>query len=734
MPDQTDVVSRRRTIVEALVTGLLTCLMALPVFGPVLGRLDVAWSGGDLTSTYADSVAWGGFAYRVTSHFGFPIGMDLNYFPGIDVTENLVAWATNGVLHTTFAGINVLILVTFPLVAVLAYLTIRLTGLAGPLAIAMAIAFTFIPFHFGRALGHTFLATLYSMVVGLALVLLIGSGRWQWMLARRRRWPGIAIVAVMAAVVAWSGVYYVAFTLILGLAALLWRIAQRASLRALIADALPLITILVLALLAFLPSILTLRHSPPLASLGDRLPIESVTYAGVLAMALLPLPWSQLPGLSHYNEKVSAAIAAGPYGESTAATNFGTWITSIAVVVIVIALIVRARRGTRDALGGEGAPRATLPFLAYLLVVTILFLVPWGLNYVFAGTVTSQIRGWNRLVPVLLLLFLLGASAALHRTGAARRLVAALPIAAVVLALVLVDSVLPFRATYADGSRLGGEQTQAARDYATATNAAIPQHCGILQLPYMAYPENGNTREIPDYDHFYAALTNPGKDFSYGSVKYTPASIWAAQLPQAPTDEQVALLRGAGFCAIDVDFRGYISEQATPLFDDLSRRFGAPVATGLEESWQLFRIPDGPMPTADQVQAFLHQPFVQADPATSTAMETALQSAWWWTTQGSSSFTLTATAPDHPVASVTGTVQAPTCGPVPITVSLTDADGGSSSANVIARPDAPTPFTLAGTATPRATLTVSVPGRGCPVDGAPGVAHFVQVRDLTARS
>ena len=445
MPDSTHVVTRWRTTLEAIVTGLLTAAMAIPVFGPVLSKLDVAWSGGDLTSTYADSIAWGGFAYRLTTHFGFPLGMNLNYFPGIDVTENLFAWLTNNVLHTTFAGINLLILVSFPLVAVLAYLTLRLTGLYGPIAVAMAIAFTFIPYHFGRALGHTFLATLYSMVVGLTLVLIIGSGRWQWMLRRKHSWFGILIVLAMTMVVAWSGIYYVAFTLILGFAALLWRIGQRASVRALIVDALPLITILVLALLAFLPSILTLRHSPPLASLGDRLPIESVTYAGVLAMALLPLPWSQIPGLSHYNEKVSTAIAAGPYGESTAATNYGTWITSLAVVVIVIALMVRARRGTREFT--YGAPRASLQFITYLIVVTILFLVPWGLNYIFAGTVTAQIRGWNRLVPVLLLLFLVGAAAALHRTGAARRLVASLPIAVVVLALVLVDSVLPFRAT-----------------------------------------------------------------------------------------------------------------------------------------------------------------------------------------------------------------------------------------------------------------------------------------------
>ena len=249
----------------------------------------------------------------------------------------------------------------------------------------------------------------------------------------------------------------------------------------------------------------------------------------------------------------------------------------------------------------------------------------------------------------------------------------------------------------------------------------------------MAYPENGNTRAIPDYDNFYASLTNPGKDFSYGSVKYTPASIWASQLPQVPTDEQVALLRGAGFCAISVDFRGYLGEQTNPIFDDLSSRYGSPVASGLDDSWQLFRIPDGPMPTADQVQAFLHQPFIESDPATSSAMDSSLESMWWWTTQGSSTFTLTATAPDHPVTTVTGALQAPSCGPVPITLTLTGATGVTQTMNVIAKPDGPTPFRITTPATPEATLQVNTPGRGCAVDGVPGVQQYVQVRDLAAR-
>jgi hypothetical protein len=114
-------------------------------------------------------------------------------------------------------------------------------------------------------------------------------------------------------------------------------------------------------------------------------------------------------------------------------------------------------------------------------------------------------------------------------------------------------------------------------------------------------------------------------------------------------------------------------------------------------------------------------------------MDSSLQSMWWWTTQGSSTFTITATASDHPVATVTGMLQAPTCGPVPITLTLTGATGVTQTVNMIAKPDGPTTFQLTTPSTPKATLQVIVPGRGCPVEGAATGQQYVQVRDLTVR-
>ena len=310
---------RRRALVEASLSGLIALVLSLAVFGPILRWIAVGWSGGDMLSTYINVEMWQGFRYSVSDQYGFPLGMNLNYFPGIDITENTFAALVSTVAGTPFVGLNILILVTFPLVGFLAYFLFRMTGLTGPLAIAGAVVFSLIPFHFGRALGHTYLATLYSAVTGMALVLLVGSGRFERIvrqlrgrsLSRSRKIWLAAAICVLVVITAWSGVYYAAFTLLLGAAVLLWRYIKGAPWKSILVDALPFAAIALLALVGFLPSLLTTMSDPPIGTLSERLPYDSVIFAGYLAVLVLPLPASSLPGFDFYNRSVTEALAAG---------------------------------------------------------------------------------------------------------------------------------------------------------------------------------------------------------------------------------------------------------------------------------------------------------------------------------------------------------------------------------------------------------------------------------------
>ena len=743
--------SRGRAWVEAGIAAFLAALMSLIVFWPLLGLLSQGWAGGDLLSTYANADAWGGFGYAVTSHFGYPLGMNLNYFPGIDITENLFAQLVTNLTGAAFIGINLMIMLTFPLVAALAVWALRLTGLRGPVAIALAVAFTMIPFHWGRSLGHMYLATLYSAVTGLLIVLLVGSGRWESMWSGvRRRWSGVVVMAALVIVTAWTGVYYVAFTLLLGLVALAWRLANGARWRTLAMDVLPFAAIGGLAVVGFLPSLLTIRADPPLIPLGERTPIESVTFAGNLAFALLPVPQSQLPGLSSYNAAVYEAMQTAPWGESTALTNFGTWITTAALLVFIIGLIIRTRRPqlVDDAASATAAPQAPLATPGFILALigwTLLFFVPWGLNYLFAGVVSAQIRGWNRLVPLLLLLFILGAAAVLAQTSWRRwsmRMLVALPVAIVILAVTAVDAVAPFREPYATNVAMASAQSQAAAQYATDLNTAIPENCAVLQLPYVPYPEAGDTRGMPDYEHFWTALANHDKSFTYGAVRATDASVWASQLPMVPSDATVELLRQAGFCAIHVDSRGYYAEEIGPVLENLNSRFGAPVASAVDGQWQAFAMGSPTLPArwSDEVAGFFGQALITADEATTGPRYSELDHAWWWTRAEQASFQLTPVQVSAPIDTVRGAVMAPVCSARPVTVTLA-AGEQQVSTTIVAEPNNPQAFELRlpQATTEPANLRIYAPGESCDdpsvpnqSDGTDAPNQYAQIRDVIA--
>ncbi len=87
----------------------------------------------------------------------------------------------------------------------------------------------------------------------------------------------------------------------------------------------------------------------------------------------------------------------------------------------------------------------------------------------------------------------------------------------------------------------------AAEAYQAQVNAALPSDCGVLQLPYVVYPEQGlMAPELNDYEHFLQGLVNEDKDFSYGAVKNTEASAPLEDLGNRQSPGQVRELVAQG--------------------------------------------------------------------------------------------------------------------------------------------------------------------------------------------
>ena len=577
-------VSRVRTQVGGLgfdlaVTAVASTVLMLVAVAPVLDRLKVAWGAGDLISHYVNVDLWRGFGYQASTHYGFPGGMDQNLFPGLDITQNSIAALLSRIFGDPFIGLNLLALLSFPLTAVLAVVAFRLVGMTGWWAIALSLSYTFLPYHWGRLLGHTYLGTMYAAVTGVILALIIGQGRLSIGKTTHKIW---LITGVLVIITAWSNVYYAAFGLLLMASALLFRILQGDGWHSLLRSTIPFLATFTGVLIGFIPSLIARASEPGVVQLGSRFAYDSVSLAGNLSMLLLPAPVSQLPYMGYYNAAARGLIEEAPALENVSETNFGTWIILFGLLFLLVWWIMRKR-------SGRHTPR-DLQLLVLLIVVMLLFFIPWGLNALFAEFISAQIRAWNRLVPTLAMLILLSVAVAVRRSSLMRPPWRWL-IPTLVALVVLVEQVIPYRAVYVRTIDVYEENTMWAKEYAQASNAVLPDACAVAQFPSMAYPENGTIKpELIDYEHFWHSLLNRERDFSYGAVRMSEAGELLAEVDLPLSSRDVKQLRELGFCAVHVDLRGIRKPNRAEALKDLQLQLGRPIATGREGDWLLYAI------------------------------------------------------------------------------------------------------------------------------------------------
>jgi len=565
---------------DLLITTLVSTGFMLVAVAPVLDRLKVAWGAGDLISHYVNVDLWRGFGYQASIHYGFPGGMDQNLFPGLDITQNSIAALLSWIFGDPFIGLNLLALLSFPLTAVLALVAFRLVGMTGWWAIALSLSYTFLPYHWGRLLGHTYLGTMYAAVTGVILALIIGQGRLSVGKTTQKIW---LVTGVLVIITAWSNVYYAAFGLLLMASALLFRIVRGDGWRDLLRSSIPFLATFTGVLIGFLPSLIARASEPGVVQLGSRFAYDSVSLAGNLSMLLLPAPVSQLPYMGYYNAAARGLIEEAPALENVSETNFGTWIIAFGLVFLLIWWIMRKR-------SGRPTPR-DLQLLVLLLVVTLLFFIPWGLNALFAEFISAQIRAWNRLVPTLAMLILLSVAVAVRRSFL-RRPPWRWLIPTLITVVVLVEQVIPYRAVYVRTVDVYEENTIWAKEYAQAVNAVLPDSCAVAQFPYMAYPENGTIKpELIDYEHFWHSLLNRERDFSYGAVRMSEAGEVLVDIDLPLSAWDVQQLRGLGFCGVHVDLRGIKKADRAQALDELAQQLGAPITSGREGDWLLYSIP-----------------------------------------------------------------------------------------------------------------------------------------------
>jgi phosphoglycerol transferase len=459
---------------------------------------------------------------------------------------------------------NAFFLLCFPLIAVIAYLVLRDLGATRAPALVAAVLFAFLPYHLDRNQTHLFLTAYYGIPLAVWLVVTLAEGRR--LLGRgapRRR--TLLVIGVCLLVGAASN-YYAVFALLLLVTVVPVAALARRS---------PRIALQGAAVTALVAASFALSHSPAIVyamthgandAVAKRQPEESELFGLKLAAMVIPRPDHRIGSLAKRGQVYAGHTPLRSEG-------FDPALGSVATLGLLAALLVLLATGLAGA--AVSVRRSRIATAGAIALVSFLIGTVGGGSALIAYELSPQVRAWNRLSLVIAFAALL--TVALLLTALGDRLRArgrAAWVLAVVAAAVGVVGLLdqtspsdaPDYAANAAAWKVDG-------DFVSAVQERFPAGAKIVQLPYMAYPENGPLNAIADYDLFKGYLHSTRLQWTYGAIRGRQ-SDWLGY-HQALTPEQLATAAAAaGFGGVYLDRFGYVANGAQTTAEALDKLAG----------------------------------------------------------------------------------------------------------------------------------------------------------------
>jgi hypothetical protein len=388
---------------------------------------------------------------------------------------------------------------------------------------------------------------------------------------RRLDRTAVLLSAAMVAI-GLSGVYYVAFTMILLLVATVvrrWAGGPRDWLPGIVAMA----TLIASALVPLLFASLGARDSTPTGDPATRRsPAESEVFAGKAMDLLLPWEGHRVDLMAYLT---SAYKAVQPSTVETAALGVVAVCGSVGLAIVALRSLTSGLKAAKD-----------LRTWAVLGAVAFAFYTIGGLGSFTAVFFTPQVRTWSRLSLFIMLFALLAVGWWLSRLLNNRRGPVGALLCLAVLGTGILDQTNHQRAP--DHEALAAELSDMRR-YGASVGSAVGPDCAVFQLPVVSFPESAGTKLMNGYDPLLPYLASNGLKWSAGAMRGTTEAEWQLAADLDDVDRWTSDLAAAGFCAVEVNANGFdVKDDPRPLLQDT---LGPPIAVSHDGVFASFRLP-----------------------------------------------------------------------------------------------------------------------------------------------
>jgi hypothetical protein len=475
-------------------------------------------------------------------HLGAPFGQELYDFAANRELIHVLVVELLGLFTSNPAAIyNAYYLLSFPLIALVAYLVLRWLGLSRPAAATVSVLYALAPFHFRHS---TFLWAYWAVPLAAYLILAVYSNA---ALFESRRRSLLTLAA--AAAVALTSFYFAGFTVILLLLATAIAFAVSRQRRTLVTGAAIAVAIVGIGAVAESPAIVYRLQHGENSIAGKRNRGDTQIFSTNILQLVIPVPEHRIGPLR--------TLSARWRSESRIdeeATHLG--LVAALGFVWLLALAVAAAAGAPGRFVRDTRQR----HLALATLTALLVGTTGGISGLIAYGITPQLRTWTRL-SIFIAFFALAAIGLLLDAGAAALRDRGVRLPAVAVAAVLVG-ICVFGALD-QTTRLavpGYDANASAYDsdqvFANEIERRLGDGGAVYQLPYLQFPESEPVGGIGPYDQVRPYLHSNGIEWSFGAMKGRDDD-WQADTSGAPPEALVPAVAAAGFDGIQVDRAGY---------------------------------------------------------------------------------------------------------------------------------------------------------------------------------
>lgn len=476
--------------------------------------------------------------YWTNKYLGAPGTMVIHDFPYYPNLHMVIVKFLALFVRDYGSLLNLYFILTFPLSALTALISLRSFGVSMAPAMLAGLLFSCLPFHFQRNEGHIF----YTAYFMFPLLAMFAIRAWRGELAgvpgwwkSRRFLFGCLTFSLAAFDLPYYSFFAVCFTASGGLYA--W-MAKKQGAHFAAAALLAGVSLISFAINVSPARVYVSRNgrNPSVAARGMA---ESELYGLKFIQLVLPITGHRVPLAAHLRNAYNAAMPLVNENDSASLGLIG----SLGLAVLLAALFFQSSADDR------------LPLLGTLSRINLLAVglgIVGGLGAMIA-LVMPEIRAYNRISVCIGFFSLFAVALTIDWLFPARRL--QWPLCGALLVLGIWEQTSPRFAPAYGAIQRNFDDT---RNLVARIEAALPPGSMVLQLPHMSFPENGSLLSMGDYDPMMAYLNSASLRWSYGTVRGRSLDDQMKEITRRPVPDMVREAALIGFRGIYIDRFGYL--------------------------------------------------------------------------------------------------------------------------------------------------------------------------------